>query len=303
MSRLRRTTNTNKDVYQHNLTDLYDDSVQEQNVEGDSHELITRVKRHRVGVTATGLEFKNGINVAIPDADHVFDVTGDKKSVITKIEALGTYTDSPFAISVGANLIDTTQGLDIEHLSIDNESGFLYKTAIGGMGTKTNFHTDGYINLVSMNPQSCNEVPHDVYHPTNAVDSKLLQKYGMHDLDSLWEGITKFPNESYSYVDKDSVVYKVAQKNTDLLGQLPDESNLIHGKYMMMDNNDILDIVNRIQSGVYAKTPVTTFRDVRIQFTPDGEVSECNFTTTYTASVLFRYTYVVQEPVQTSVGF
>ena len=294
MSRLRRTQNR-CDSNEQNLRDLY--SVEDENVESNSHELITKVKRHRVGVNATGLEFKNGLSVAIPDADHVFEVEGDKKAVITRIEALGTYTDTPFAVSVGANLIDITQGLDIEHLTINNESGFLYKTSIGGMGAKTNFHNNGYINLVSMNPQSCNEVPHDVYHPNNAVDTELLSKYGMHDLEGLRNGITKFPEEGYSYVHKDSVVYKVAQKNTDVLGQLPEEENLIHGKFMMMDNNDIEDIVGRITQGVYAKTPVTTFKDIRIEFTPDGEVEECHYSSPYTASVLFRYTYVIQEPM------
>jgi len=303
MSRLRRSAqNPHAGTATPGLGDLIPEAfAANEQVEAEpTHVLTTMIRRHRVQFHGTGRQLSEGrgVRVSIPDAERIFGVGQGGKAVVSKIEALATYTDADFPVNVSANLIDGEHGMDIEQFSVDNDVGFLYKTSNTSMGQHTNFHNDGYINLLSMNPYSRNETPHEVYRPTNAVDSGMLEKYGMYDVNSLYKGVTPFPNESYSYVDRDSVVYKVAQKNTDVLGQLPAADKLIHGKYMMMDNEDVENIITRVRQGVYARTPVTTFDDLNVQFNADGHVAQEQMETQYSGSVLFRYTYVVQQPNQ-----
>lgn len=274
--------------------------VQDAEATGSKHALETRVRRIRHQFTAKGRELAapGGVKVSIPDAEKVFGVEGDKKAVITNIEALSTFSDAGFPIGVSANFVDRRNGMDINQLNVDNSVGFLYKTSHTAMGTSTNFHTNGSINLLSMNPFSRCEVPQAVYAPSNAVDADLLERYGMHDVRSLHEGIMEFPGESYVYVSKDSPVYGVAKRNSDILGIVPDETQLIHGKYMMMDKADANNIIERIRQGVFNRTPVTSVGNIRVQFAADGNVSPENMEQQFNGSVMFRYTYVVQSAVE-----
>ena len=245
-------------------------AIEMDHVESASPE--THVRRVMLEVTATAEQLAEGFVTRIDHPHSVFAV-GNMESeklenvIITEMNTRMTYSDCPESVTLGMQMFenDLTQLTD-SAVSVQNASGWLYRSGSTEWGPGSSSTLNGFTNLHAIMPYERSRDIVSLYDPQNVENNRFIQTYGGYNGKNLWNNIIPFPAENYYYVDKDHVVMQVVAQNWDTLGINPGEEMLHENRYVKVAAPVVDSVVAQLKNTILTQMPFTNLNTAKFKF-------------------------------------
>ena len=213
--------------------------------------------------TVSGRDLLEGhvIQEYLPDDAHLDTV------VIRGLKA------TAYSNPVGSNVVACVKLVDNTSIPLhecsDNESGWLHLNEPA---------PDGFTPMMNMLPYENSRKMHLMYKPTGAIkNEELINRYSGVTVESLEKEMVGMPDEDYYYVDKDSVICHIVDRNWDSLSISSDSSRTRDGRWVKIDRPIVDRVLHELNKNVLSKLPtvdLTNGLQMHFQADPHEDLNE-----------------------------